>query len=163
MLRPGIVGMRGSMAYGHTTTAMHEIAYISPVDYTPPPLPSPGMMLRAFVFQPCRRGTHKANSGLRFSAFVVSFPSWRQTHLREIRPKRVCSLACYTYGAHSGGEQNRKRRQPDYALKKTVFVARSRLRTKRKQEHSQIRRRTEKSLGFNVTDGKIIADSYRHA
>ena len=85
LLRPGIVGMRGSMliriwpcctwvqpprppprhppanvclvgenptyapsrhcrdarVYGHTVTAMHEIEYISPIEYTPSPPPSP--------------------------------------------------------------------------------------------------------------------------
>ena len=33
MLRPGIVGTRGFTVYGHTTTAMHEIKYISRVEY----------------------------------------------------------------------------------------------------------------------------------
>ena len=30
---------------GHTTTAMHEIEYISPIDYTPPPQHT----VRAFI------------------------------------------------------------------------------------------------------------------
>ena len=34
MLRPD--RMRGSMVYGYTTTVMHEIEYISPIEYTPP-------------------------------------------------------------------------------------------------------------------------------
>ena len=37
MLRPGIVGMRGSMII-HTTMAMHENEYTSPIEYTPPPI-----------------------------------------------------------------------------------------------------------------------------
>ena len=36
MLRPGIVGVRGSIPYGHTTTAMHEMS-------TPAPLPPPNL------------------------------------------------------------------------------------------------------------------------
>ena len=35
MLRPGI--RRDARVYGHTTTAMHEIEYISPIEYTHPP------------------------------------------------------------------------------------------------------------------------------
>ena len=30
---------RDARVYGHTTTAMHEIEYISPIEYTPPPAP----------------------------------------------------------------------------------------------------------------------------
>ena len=38
MLRPGIVGMRGSNSYGHTTTAMHKLS--NPPHPPPDSLPS---------------------------------------------------------------------------------------------------------------------------
>ena len=35
MLRPGIVGTRGSIPYGHTTTAVHEMRIPPPPATTP--------------------------------------------------------------------------------------------------------------------------------
>ena len=38
MAVPPPPGVFGVMVYGHTTTAMHDIEYISPIEYTSPPL-----------------------------------------------------------------------------------------------------------------------------
>ena len=83
MLRPRIVGMRGSIPYGHTTTAMYEYR-VHPAS-SPPPRPSP--FLRApsparFSLALKQRTQHSPSSPPRASSWGLAPRVGCQTTLR---------------------------------------------------------------------------------
>ena len=85
--------------YGHTTTAMHEIEHISPIEYTPPPTNAfqccrciLGVGFRVFAKRRCSE-THTINScgGRTVSPHLTSTPA-RACRLTKISLSKSPSL-----------------------------------------------------------------------
>ena len=103
MLRPGIARTRGSMVI-HTTTAMHEIDYISPIEYTPPP---PTVVMRIDTLCCCKR--QKKQRGLlivarqkTITAAISLVPPVSQLRPTNSRVNRLRSDRKYTKRFDSG-------------------------------------------------------------